>query len=111
MVSTGAAQRMRRRSGLMGLGRLAVVMEMALSALAELSALLPGRRGRIGTDPRSQPPHVLRRGTRRPHVGGSAPPLPPEGATAFWHPDAREEAGPWVRRAPAAAPLRTATTW
>ena len=56
-------------AGLVGLGGLALVMGTALSSLAELLTLLPGRGGWAGADPRSQGHQVLRGGTRRPHGG------------------------------------------
>ena len=50
-------------AGLVGLGGLALVMGTALSSLAELLALMPGRTGWIGGELKSKGHPILKGGT------------------------------------------------
>jgi hypothetical protein len=56
-------------AGVVGMGGLALLMGAALSSLAELLALLPGRGSWAGSGGRSSASHVGRSGRPRPHAG------------------------------------------
>lgn len=56
-------------AGVMGLGGLALLMGAALSSLAELLALLPGRGSWAGSGGRSPASHIGRSGLHRPRAG------------------------------------------